>query len=139
MSFFRSRRGWTIVPLILIAAGIFALLAWARPQPRIAIEPSSQDLGEVPQQHLELTYTVRNVGTSALHIGEITTTCGCTTAAVEKTTVLPGESTLLRVTMDPQTLNLYGDLYRAISVQSDDPATPEAKVDFHVTIPKPDG
>ncbi len=129
-----------IVLLLLLAAGaVFALVAWTRPVPRIVIEPPSQDLGEVPQQHLELTYTVRNEGKGALYISEVTTTCGCTKAAVDKTTVLPGESTLLRVTMDPQNLNLYGNLYRAITVRSNDPAMPEAKVDFHVSIPKPGG
>ena len=136
---FRSRQVLIIVLLVIIIAATFLVAAWTRPVPRIVVEPPTQDLGERPQQYLELTYTVRNEGNSILHIDAVSTTCGCTKAAVDQETIPPGATTLLRVTMDPQKDNLYGNLFRVITIRSNDPTTPEAKVDFHVSIPKPGG
>lgn len=127
-----------LIPIALaMTVAVFLLAFWMRPVPRIRVEPPTQDLGEMPQQHLELAYTVRNEGKSALHIEDVTTTCGCTKATVEEAIIPPGGSTQLRVTMDPQNDNLYGNLFRVITVRSNDPATPEAKVDFRVSIPRP--
>ncbi len=135
---FRARRKLLLVPATLVIVVVAALLiAWARPEPRIVVEPRSQDLGERPQQHLELDYTVRNEGNSALQIEEVTTTCACTKGAVDELIIAPGRSTVLRVTMDPQKDNLYGNLFRVVTLRSNDPAAPKTRVDFHVSIPKP--
>lgn len=134
----RSRRLLMGIAAILGVAAI-VLAVWAWSLPRIAVEPASRDLGEKPQQHIELTYTVRNEGRSPLRIEEITTTCGCTKAKVDQETVAPGQSTLLHVTMDPQQDNLYGNLLRVITIRSNDPMAPQSQVDFRVQIPKPGG
>ncbi len=118
-------------------AAISLFVAWAWPVPRIVVEPASQDLGERLQEHLELTYAVRNTGKNTLQIEQLSTSCNCTKASVDQATIAPGGSTVLRVTMDPQEDNLYGNLFRVITIRSNDPATPQAKVDFRVTIPKP--
>lgn len=133
----RSRRVLIVMGSLGVILAATLIITWTRPSPRIVIEPAMQDLGEMPQQHLELRYTVRNVGTAVLHIDDITTTCGCTKASVEQSDVAPGASTELRVTMDPQQDNLFGDLYRAIYLQSNDPTTPRAEAAFRVSIPKP--
>lgn len=135
---FRTRWKLLLVPVVLVITALAALLiAWARPAPRIVVEPKSQDLGELPQQHLELVYTVRNEGNSPLQIEEVTTSCACTKGAVEESTIAPGRFTLLRVTMDPQKDNVYGNLFRVITLRSNDPAAPKTQVDFRVSIPKP--
>ncbi len=133
----RSRRVLAGASAVFLLAAAFWLVAWTRPVPRIVVEPSTQDLGERPQEHLELTYAVRNEGKGTLHIETVSTPCGCTHAAVDQMTVAPDESTVLRVTMDPQKDNLYGNLFREITIRSDDPAAPDIKVGFHVSIPKP--
>jgi hypothetical protein len=115
------------------------LAACNRATPRIVIEPAIQDLGEVPQQPLELTYTVRNEGGSPLKIERVSTSCGCTQATVDQDTLAPGESTQLRVVLDPTEDNLYGNLLRVIYIRSNDPANPEVEVEFRVTIRKPEG
>ena len=119
----------------LLVLLVMVLASCANTSPRIVIEPSSQELGERPQQFIELSYTVRNLGTSPLKIGEVTTTCGCTKAAVDQDTIPPNGETTLRVTMDPAQLNLRGDIYRVITLSTNDPATPKAQVNFHVIIP----
>jgi hypothetical protein len=126
-----------MVLVVLTLAMVSVSVAWTRPVPRIVVEPLSQDLGDLPQQRLELIYTVRNEGETSLHIDDVSTTCGCTKASVDEHTIPPGGTTRLQVTMDPQQDNLYGNLFRVITIRSNDPITPAAKVDFHVSIPKP--
>ena len=94
------------VPVIVL----MALSACASASPHIVIEPISQELGERPQQPIELVYTVRNQGTVPLKIDQVTTTCGCTKAWVEQDTVAPNGETILHVTMDPAQLKLYGNI-----------------------------
>lgn len=129
----RKQLRWTM--LIVVAA--LALAACATPQPRIEVAPPSQDLGEVPQQILELTYTVRNTGDSPLRIEKISTSCDCTEATVDRDVLPSGETTMLRVKLDPTEDNLYGKVMRVIYLRSNDPATPEAQVDFRANIRKP--
>jgi hypothetical protein len=136
---FRSRRLLLGLAAALLGGGVIVLTAWAWSLPRIAVEPASQDLGERPQQPIELTYTIRNEGNSPLRIQEVTTTCGCTKASVDQDMIPPGQSTALRVTMDPQQDNLYGNLLRVITIRSNAPATPQVQVDFRVQIRKSDG
>ena len=133
LRFVRSKL-WVCVPLVLLL-----LSACSSSPPRIVVEPDSQDLGEIPQKPLELTYTVRNDGGSPLTIEKISTSCGCTYAEIDKDTLSPGETTILRVTLDPTEDNLYGNLTRVIYLRSNDPETPEAEAEFRVKILKPDG
>ena len=126
---------WTLSVFIIVFAAM--LVACSSAPPRIAVEPTSQDLGEVPQKILNLTYTVRNQGGSPLHINKVSTSCDCTKAEVERKVIPPGESTPLRVTLDPTDDNLYGNILRVIYIRSNDPAKPETEVEFRVTIQKP--
>lgn len=124
--------------LILICTALFALTACAKKAPRIAVEPTSQELGEVPQQKIELVYTVRNEGGSDLQIEKISTSCDCTKAAMDQNQIAPGQSAVLTVTLDPTEDNLYGDITRVIYLRSNDPETPEVSVEFHAIIQKPE-
>jgi len=115
------------------------LTACSASPPRIVVEPASQDLGERPQEPIELTYTIRNEGGSPLKIEKLSTSCGCTRAEVEKDVLAPGESTPMRVTLDPTEDDLFGNILRVIYIRSNDPAHPEVEVEFRVTIRKSDG
>ena len=125
--------------LAVVAVAAVLLAACGSSPPRIVVEPASQDLGERPQEPLELSYTVRNEGGSPLQIEKVSTSCDCTTAAVESDTIPPGGSAKLRVTLDPTEDNIYGNLLRVIYLRSNDPAAPEVEVEFRVTIRKPEG
>lgn len=124
---------------LLLFVATFLLVSCASTAPRIVIEPSSQELGERPQQSIELVYTVRNQGTVPLKIDEVTTTCRCTKASVEQDTIPPNGKTLLHMTMDPAQLNLYGNINRIITLSTNDPTNPKAQVSFHILIPLPGG
>ncbi len=122
------------LPIVILATW---LAACSSEPPRIVVEPTSHDLGAVPQQVLNLTYTVRNQGGSPLRIDKVSTSCDCTTATVDRDTIPPGGSIPLRVTLDPIQDNLYGNLLRVIYIRSNDPATPETEVEFRVNILAP--
>ncbi len=115
---------------------VILLAACGSAPPCISVEPTTQDLGQVPQKFLEATYTIRNQGGSALRIDKISTSCECTEATIDQDTIPPGGSAPLRVTMDPVEDNLYGNLVRLIYIQSNDPTTPEVTVELRVSILK---
>lgn len=124
--------------LILVMLLSLSSLAGCRASPpAVSIEPASQDLGERPQQPLELSYTVRNMGGSMLLIKKITTSCDCTKASVDRTEIPAGQAANLRVTLDPGEDNLYGNVLRVVYLRSNDPQRPEVEAEFRVTIQKP--
>jgi hypothetical protein len=132
-----AKVGW--LPMALAALMGLGLAGCKAAAPRIVVEPAAQDLGERPQEPLALTYTVRNEGQAPLIIEKVSTSCGCTKAAVDREVIPPGESATLQVTLDPTEDDLYGDLLRVIYVRSNDPQNPEVQVEFRVLIGKPEG
>ena len=125
--------------LILACTALFVLAACAKKSPpHIVVEPVSQELGEVPQQKIELIYTVRNDGESDLQIEKISTSCDCTKAVIDQEQIAPGQSAVLTVTLDPTQDNLYGDVTRVIYLRSNDPENPEVSVEFHAIIQLPE-
>lgn len=130
----RQFRYGLLAVMILVSLG----LAACRPAPpAVSIEPAAQDLGERPQQLVELTYTVRNTGGSALTVSKITTSCECTKATMDRTEIPAGESAQLSVTLDPVEDNLYGNILRVVYLRTNDPQRPEVEAEFRVTIQKP--
>jgi hypothetical protein len=132
----KKRRVWAYCLLFIVTVIVTSCTSNS---PRIVVEPPSQELGERPQQLIELIYTVRNQGNGSLKIGEISTTCGCTKASVDQATIPPNGETMLRVTMDAVKGNLNGDLFRMITLETNDPVTPKAQVKFHAKIARSGG
>ena len=125
---------------ILMSVMVLALATLAACRaapPAVSVEPPTQDLGERPQQALELGYTVRNTGGSTLSIGKITTSCDCTKASIDRTEIPAGQAAQLRVTLDPVEDNLYGSILRVVYLRTNDPRRPEVEAEFRVTIRKP--
>lgn len=129
------RRRFSLSFLLAVAALILA--ACASQDPQIVVEPAVQDLGERPQERIELTYTVRNAGEALLVIEKVSTSCDCTQAELDQTEIPPGGSTRLRVSLDPVEDDLYGEIKRVIYLRSNDPENPEVSVEFNVRIQKP--
>ncbi len=125
-------------PLVIALVLFLLLLSACQPKgPKIEVTPAERDLGQVAQQPLETSYTVRNRGTQALEINKVYTNCDCTSASVDSKTLAPGEETTLRVTMDPAQLDLFGNIRREIILETNDPRTPIAKAVLKVIINKP--
>jgi hypothetical protein len=110
--------------------------------PQIVLETSALELGDVPNGEIvERVVTVVNDGDAPLVVDAVTTSCGCTTAALEPMTIAPGESGVLRVAFDSGAHgpDLRGPLMREVRLLSNDPATPEAVVALTANILPPGG
>ena len=101
--------------------------------PRIRVEPTTFDFGKVrPRRTLRKEFRLRNLGDQPLVIGQISRSCGCTGAIVEKTTVGPGESTPLRISLE--TRKASGRIEVRVVLPSNDPQTPLLELLLHATV-----
>ena len=97
--------------------------------PRIVVAPGSFDFGEVlPNKTLNREFLIHNHGSKDLVIKKVTTDCGCTAALLDDTTVRPGDSTPLRVSLD--TRSRLGPLKKRVLIQSND----LARRTFQITL-----
>lgn len=107
------------------------------PGARITFDRSVHDFGDVPQSRgiLETTFEVRNEGKSTLEIGELSTSCGCTTAEISNKNIRPNDTATLTVYFDP---NFHeepaGKLTRTVFIPTNDLKKPEAEVKIMVDI-----
>lgn len=73
-----------LIPLLLLAPLAHAELKWEKPV---------QQYQRVPDDKaIETRYAFRNVGTTPVTIKSLRSSCGCTTARLDKKTYAPGES-----------------------------------------------
>jgi len=126
------------VALLAVGAGVGYGWLRAAPSepPRIAVTPPEFDFGDVgPELAVSHVFTVTNTGGAVLDISGVSTSCGCTTAAIEAAQLQPGESTALTVTFDPQAHDgATGRFLRLVYLRSNDPQTPETQVQLWVTV-----
>lgn len=105
--------------------------------PHIALESTFYDFGIIPQfgGTVETDFIVRNEGTETLIIGDITTSCSCTSALISETEIKPGKNATLTVTFDPNFHEEPLDIFkRTIFIPTNDPTEPEAEVTIQVDI-----
>jgi hypothetical protein len=127
-----------IIPLLALA--ILAVACTSIQQPgQIELSEIEYDFGEIPSTGpVSQTFQVRNAGQGTLEITGVSTSCGCTTARVDKERLGPGEATDLTVTYDPQAHGgQTGRFMRVVYVRSNDPETPEASLTIRVTVTAP--
>ena len=108
--------------------------------PAIALSEQTLDLGDMPNGEIaEREVVVRNDGDAPLVVSTITTSCGCTTAALEPMTIAPGASGTLRITFDSGAHgpDLRGPLMREVMIASNDPVIPAAVVEVAANILAP--
>lgn len=131
-------RKWTW----LLATGSFMILLVSAcgSQPQITVSETAIQLGDVVNgEIIERDLRVENSGDAALTIDAVTTSCGCTQASVEPTTIPPGGSGTLHIAFDSGAHGpaLTGELIRQVFVVSNDPQQPELVVELSATILSP--
>lgn len=102
--------------------------------PKIMLEDKSADLGVVTNGELRtVEIGVDNKGRGDLVIVGVSTSCGCTTAIVDPTTIGPGETGKLTVTYDSGAHgpDFTGTVMRQVFIDSNDPDQPE--IEFRIT------
>lgn len=98
--------------------------------PKIEVDEPIHAFGEVLEGIAVIhAFILSNTGDEPLVIEKVTVTCGCTTTALAKSTLFPGETVELQAMVD--TAGFSGTINKAISVQSNDPQTP--KLTLHLT------
>jgi hypothetical protein len=103
------------------------------PDVKVEVEPVSHDFGEIVQSEgpVSTTFTVKNSGTKPLVINRLSTSCGCTTAEINKDPLQPGESREMTVVFDPMVHpDQLGEIERVVYLQTTDPDRPEVEIDI---------
>jgi len=105
--------------------------------PKITLDRTLHNFGVIPQYGgiVEALFTVKNSGTETLTIGDITTSCSCTSAKIASQSIQPGEESTLTVYFDPNFHEEPLDVFkRTVFIPTNDPTTPEAEVAVQVDI-----
>jgi len=104
---------------------------------KISFDRVLHNFGNVPQSRgiISTTFVVKNTGNAELKIGELSTSCGCTTAEISDKNIDPGNSATLTVFFDPNFHSEPADkLTRTVFIPSNDTNQPEAEVKITVDI-----
>jgi hypothetical protein len=124
------------IVLVLFTAGLF-ISACVSQQPEIVVETDSFDFGDVVNgEVVDHDLVIGNDGDASLVVGNVLTSCGCTTATLEPMTIPPGGSANLHIEFDSGAHGpeLTGLLTRLIFIASNDPAQPEVQIKFVANI-----
>ncbi len=139
----KKKKKWIFLTLtglsILAVAVVFGNEAVNRSSGRIELSVTEYDFGTIPNtMPVSQVFQVRNIGRRTLEITGVSTSCGCTSAEINESNLLPGEETDLKVTYDPLAHHgTLGKLTRQVYVRSNDPDTPEAVLTIRMTVVEP--
>ncbi len=115
-------RRWGLAVAFVAAAGAAVAAA-----PMLGVDLASYDFGSVSEGTVVThTFVLTNLGDSVLTITGTRATCGCTTTALAKSSLAPGESVPLDARVD--TSHFGGRIQKQIYIDSNDPTTPSALV-----------
>ena len=121
---------------VLFTMASLLLTACAGSGAKISVEPAQFDFGDViVGEIVTRDLRVTNTGSGTLVIESISTSCGCTTAAVDQTQIPAGESTLLHITFDA---GAHGDVTafytRQVFIATNDAEQPEMRIEFTANV-----
>lgn len=129
------RKSWLIGSLLV---GTLLLAACGGGSPDIDIETALHDFGTIQQGEVSTTeIAVHNTGQGNLKIETVSTSCGCTSARVEPTTIPPGGEGRLVIRYDSGLHPDSGPIQRYIYVVSNDPDKPEVEVIIQADVQVP--
>lgn len=131
-----------LIITIVLAAGYFLTMnmrdgAYIYDGPKISLDRALHDFGVVPQHggKVETTFVVKNDGTKTLKIGELTTSCSCTSAKISQSEIPAGEEAELTVIFDPDLHDEPLDVFkRKVFIPTNDPNNSEMEVAIKVDI-----
>lgn len=96
------------------------------------------DFGNIPDDKpVEHSFKLTNTGKSNLIIRKISASCGCTAVQPAKTTILPGESTVIKAIYNPKG-SKAGNQKKAITVITNDPKNSRSVLWVSATIVRAD-
>lgn len=125
----KTRCLWAL-SVVLVAVAMHWNLTSA---PRISVDRTHILVPPIPKgEQQEVAFIISNAGNRSLEIANVQTTCGCTQATVDSSTIAPRGDTVLRLGVSNSTQR-----EAAIVVESNDPAQPalEIKLTFERSEP----
>jgi hypothetical protein len=110
---------------------VLLITACSGGSPEIILSEVEIDLGDIVNGEIRsLDIPIRNLGTVDLVIEAVSTSCGCTSAEVQPTTIGPGEEGMLSIQYDSGAHgpDANGPVIRQVFIASNDPNQPEAEL-----------
>jgi hypothetical protein len=99
------------------------------PVPRLDMPSTSYDFGRIYEAwDVTHTFAVQNTGDADLLIGNLVTSCGCTTAELSSNVIPPGHRADLTVTFDADYHPTNGPVLRLVWFATNDPTRPWIEV-----------
>jgi hypothetical protein len=126
----------TIIALVSLGLLVILFTGCTERPGKIELSATEYDFGTIPNNAaVTQVFEVRNVGAGKLEIAGVSTSCGCTTAKIDRRQLAPGETAELAVMYDPLAHNgATGQFMRMIYIRSDDPDVPEITLTVRVTV-----
>jgi hypothetical protein len=101
------------------------------PAPKLVIDSTKINFGNQPSgKTIVRTITLKNGGKAPLKIDAVEPSCGCTTVDFPKL-IAPGKAGGIKIKVDTGTAP--GEHTKSLTIKSNDPAQPSAKVEFLFT------
>lgn len=101
--------------------------------PKLEVDRMAHDFGAVRQGNVvETQFTLTNSGKTELILRNTQANCGCTVSTPEKTTLLPGESTSLKVSFNSE--GRQGNQYKTVTLFSNDPIAPTQTITLKANV-----
>src|SRR3954469_6260084 len=116
----------------LFSGALCFLLAASAPA-ALVFEKTELDLQpELGASKVDAVFKYENKGDTPVHIKSVKPSCGCTTAALAKNDVAPGEKGEITATFN---IGAYtGTQVKTVTVETDDPKTPQTVLTFKAMI-----
>ena len=137
-NFMYKKKIFLPVAAVIVLAVVLAGYSLFPSAPKVSVSPPEINFGEIDPNGgvKEAEFTVSNVGGGELEIFVVSTSCGCTTASVDKKLLKKNEQAKLSVKFDPSMHigDAAGELYHVVYIKTNDPKLEEAEVEIHAYI-----
>jgi hypothetical protein len=113
--------------------GVLCFAVAATTQAALVFEKTELDLKpEMGATKVDAVFNYENKGDAPVHIKAVKPSCGCTTAALPKNDVAPGEKGSITATFNIG--DRTGVQMKTVTVETDDPKAPQQVLTFRATI-----
>jgi len=113
--------------------GVLCFAIAATTQAALVFEKTELDLKpDLGASKVDAVFNYENKGDAPVHIKAVKPSCGCTTAALAKNDVAPGEKGTITATFNIG--DRTGVQVKTVMVETDDPKTPQTVLTFKATI-----
>jgi len=113
--------------------GVLCFAVAATTQAALVFEKTELDLKpEMGAQKVDAVFNYENKGDTPVHIKAVKPSCGCTTAALAKNDVAPGEKGTITATFNIG--DRTGVQVKTVTVETDDPKAQQTVLTFKATI-----